>query len=195
MTGSFDAQLTIRFLDWWQAGAGTSGGSDADLVAYRDAWGCPAMPMTQVKGILREAAEQRCALSPKEVALLFGGRSRVGQADEPADGELAFAGDASLPLNERQWFAANPPARAQLFGTLASTAIDPERGAASPQSLRTLEVAVPLTLTADIHWVGAEPPTADWIGLLDRLCAATPAFGRGVRDGLGSAIARVETRP
>lgn len=189
MTSS-TATITIRFLDWWHAGTGQSGEGDADMIAHRDSFGCPAMPMTQIKGILRETAEKLGVLTENEVVEFFGEKSvPVVTVDAKGSG-IAFTGDAMLTPEERAWFghATNHGARGQLFGWLSSTAINEKTGAAKRDSLRSIETCVPVTLSQKIDWIRGNPPQG-WIDKLDQLCALSPAFGKHAHDGLGRAIA------
>jgi hypothetical protein len=180
------ATITIQFTDYWLSSTGGSGKGDLDMVCYRDRDGCPALPMTQVKGMLRETAE---LLWPDaEVFGFFGERAKENAP--AAEGALRFAGDAQLPKDDRAWFAAkaNNDKRAALFARLRSTAVT-EAGVAKTNSLRTAEVAVPLTLTGRIDWTGSERPPENWIKRLNQLCQLTFTFGHGKNDGLGRAVA------
>lgn len=177
--------LTIEFTGYWIAGEG-KGGAGLDDVTYRDAQGCPAMPMTQVKGQLRETAGR--LWSAKDVGDLFGnGAAEVDDGRSP----LAFRGEAKLADPVRRWFGTKEgqQAREQLFRTIAATRID-ENGVAAGRSLRRIEVAVPMRLVGTVSWRGRREPQEDWVRRLDRVCAATLAFGKGKNDGLGRAIAR-----
>lgn len=188
MAGPRAARLTIRFGGWWLAGTGASGGAALDMVAYRDADGCPALPMTQVKGVLRQAAEDFGLLGADEIVELFGARSAPGVATDAAAGALRFAGEARMDAAERQWFRAHPEARGELFAVIRSTAIDPVRGVAKTDTLRAAELAVPVALSGRVQWIAGDPP-ADWVERLDRVCAFVPAFGKLRADGFGRAIA------
>jgi hypothetical protein len=186
------ATIKIKFLDWWQAGTGKSGESDADMIAHRDQWGCPALPGSQLKGILRESARDRAIWGVHDITKYFGEETNKGTPGLAQSGGLAFPENATLTSGEQGWFHANPGARGALFSMLHATAIDEVTGTAKDRSLRLIEVAVPMTLTAEIVWVGKEEPPKDWTTTLDILCALTPAFGKQTHDGLGRAIACCE---
>ncbi len=183
------ATITIRFLDWWHAGTGHSGAGDVDMVAYRDRAGCPAMPMTQIKGILRETAEEMKLMPRDEINRFFGERSEPGVTVNADGAAVAFTGEAALTADEQAWFHANPKAQGMLFGWLRSTAIDEDTGAAKGETLRSIEACVPVTLSKTIEWIGPGECPGDWLDQLDLLCAMTPAFGKMTNDGLGRAIA------
>lgn len=185
------AILRIRFLDWWHAGTGHSGLADADMIALRDSFGCPALPMTQVKGTLRETAGR---VWPAEKVSAYFGESSTPKAtndevpEDVGQGAIRFSGLMTLNAAEAAWFAQNDMERGQLFGLLYSTAIDGVTGTAKARSLRQIEAAIPMTLTAQIS-LRVPLPGEDWISALDQLCALTPAFGKLKNDGYGRAIA------
>jgi hypothetical protein len=189
--------VTLAFTGYWIAGTGMARGRDSDVVTYRDRQSLPAMPMTQVKGQLRETAQRLAAggvgpwSEPGLVTRLFGGR---GEGDDPGlgggpDAALAFRGEARLPSDLRAWLVDNDRG-AELFVRLAATAIG-ERGAAVDHTLRAVEAVVPLTLEGKVEWIAADPPLAHWTQALDLACAATLAFGKLKADGYGRVIARV----
>ncbi|MGH7109004.1 MAG: hypothetical protein ACREFK_01115 [Stellaceae bacterium] len=181
--GPLSAILTIEFTGYWIAGEG-KGGAGLDDVSYRDAQGCPAMPMTQIKGQLRETAGR--LWSAQEVDALFG--NGVAERDDGRS-PLAFRGEARLPRPVRGWFASQPETLKQLFRTIASTRIT-SGGVAADRTLRRIEVAVPMRLDGTVFWRGPREPREDWVWRLDQVCAATLAFGKGKNDGLGRALAR-----
>lgn len=183
------AVISIRFLDWWHAGTGHSGAGDADMIAYRDRFGCPAMPMTQVKGILRETATEFGLLTQRDIDTFFGEKSLPGVTVNAQGAAIAFSGDASLSRDEQAWFGANSGCQGTLFGWLRSTAIDDRTGSAKAETLRSIEVCAPMMLCRTVEWIGDDDPPANWAEQLDLVCAMTPVFGKQSRDGLGRAIA------
>ena len=189
------ALLTLNFRSWWLSGTGGGRGRHLDAVSHRDADGLPAMPMSQVKGTLRETAERlavgsRAGWCDELVTRIFGARTEVSGAI--SEGAVAFLGDAETPANDRKGLV-GPCAhqrRKALYRRIAATQID-DRGAAADRSLRYVEAAVPVRLTGRLEWIATDSPGVDWIALLDAACAATPAFGKLKLDGYGAAIASV----
>jgi hypothetical protein len=183
-----EAHIVITFTDWWLSGTGRAGSDDVDAVVHCDRFGCPALPMTQVKGQLRESADRLAEAGAggwtKELLGTLFGRAAHDRA------ALAFRGDATLDPATARWFALHPAARDQLKRRRAATRID-EFGVAYDDTLRWVEAAVPLELTGSVVWAGdgGPPPGLDWAGLLDQACAATLAFGKLKTDGYGRAIA------
>lgn len=182
------AMITINFIDYWHAGTGSTGKGDADMTTFRDDWGCPAMPMSQVKGILRETAETFGLLSDAEINSFFGQRSETGKyvAQESC---ISFIGNALLADDQRNWLGdnKNKAYRDSLYSNQKSTAINKTTGTAKSNSLRSIEVVVPLTLQKTVSWIEGEPPP-DWIDKLDTICAMTPSLGKAVHDGFGRAV-------
>ncbi len=175
------ARITIEFIDYWLSGTGRAGEGDVDAVAHRDRFDCPAMPMSQIKGQLRESAAR---LGCDALLKLFG-------AEGDQEGALAFRGEATIGDAAGRRFANNRAARAQLFRRIASTRIN-EKGVAAEDMLRKVEVAVPLTVTGTVYWAASGKPDPNWPELLDKACAATLAFGKLKTDGYGRAIAKCE---
>lgn len=180
--------LRITFLDWWHGGTGQSGMADADMIALRDRFGCPALAMTQVKGTLRETADH--FWEPEQVVRYFGEATNAASPPDDAEqGAIRFSGLMTISEAEGAWFAANEQERGQLFGLLYATAIDETTGTAKARSLRQIEAAVPMTLEAEIS-LRKRAPDPDWVERLDALCALTPAFGKLKNDGYGRAVAQ-----
>ena len=182
-----EAVIVIEFTDWWLSGTGAAGGRDVDAVPHRDRFGCPALPMTQVKGQLRESAlrlvDAKAAGWTEEILFdLFGGEGK-----DPA--RLAFRGDATIDKTSALWLSRRRAARDELSRRRASTRIN-KFGVADERALRAVEAAVPLRLCGEVLWIGDGEPTAGWVDLLDAACAATLAFGKLKTDGYGRAIAR-----
>lgn len=176
------AVITLELSSYWLASTGAAGSGLADAPAYRDADGCPALPMTMVRGQLRDTALSVHGELSGDLKTLFG--------KEDHTGALRFIGEARLPEGERAWFRAHPEARAQLFRRLPSTKIN-LRGVAEDKTLRSIEACVPLTLNGEVELDLASGVAIEtnWTDLLDQLCAATLFIGREKTNGLGRVIA------
>jgi CRISPR-associated protein Csx10 len=166
------ARAIISFRSDWLASTGGTGSGDLDEVVQRGSNGLPVLPMSSLRGVLRESAGRLAAIgaggwSEAAVEILFGKRSNQepgqqeqdGATEKPYAGEkeqdpgvLLFPGDARLRPAERAAFAAEQgrEARNALFARLQSTAIDPDTGTAAARTLRAAETAVPMTLEGKI---------------------------------------------
>ena len=188
------AILTIEFRSWWLSGTGGGRGRLLDAACYRDADNLPAMPMSQIKGTLRETAERlakagRAGWNGDLVKRIFGSRS--DEAGQSAPGAVSFFGDAAISENDRIGLVGEAACkrRETLYQRIASTAVD-EQGTARDRTLRYVEAAVPVTLEGRLEWTDGSPDS-DWIAALDAAAAATVAFGKLKADGYGAALANV----
>jgi hypothetical protein len=173
------AVIQIDFLGWWLAGTGAGLGAAADVRACRAADGWPAIPMSQVKGTLRETAEALLEAGMIERAAfdrLFGVEAG------PDETAISFDGEAVVPARLRP-AGASPK---HLFSRVASTAID-VLGVADDFTLRATEVVRPLRLEGSVTAHDGAPE--DWIATLDLICAATLALGRD-KTSFGDALVR-----
>ena len=187
------ALLRIAFRSYWLSGTGGGRGRHLGAASHRDADGLPAMPMSQVKGTLRETAERlakdgQAGWSDRRVERIFGREPAGGASGEK--GAVAFLGDAEIPEADRTGLVGSGERvrRQQLYKRIAATQVD-ERGAAADRTLRYIEAAVSVTLVGRLEWIAADPPDPEWIELLDIACAATLAFGKLKNDGYGAAVA------
>ena len=188
------AVLTIKFRSWWLSGTGGGRGRLLDAACYRDADNLPAMPMSQVKGTLRETAERlaeagRAGWNGDLVKRIFGGRS--DETGQSAPGAVSFFGDAAISENDRIGLVGEAAGkrRETLYQRIASTAVD-EQGTARDHTLRYVEAAVPVTLEGRLEWTDGSPDS-NWVAVLDAAAAATVAFGKLKADGYGTALANV----
>ena len=194
MTNSGTAvRLILDFQSWWLSGTGGGKGRKLDLVCHRDKDGLPAMPMSEIKGTLRETAEmlarENCGWTDGDIRLLFGPRTEDG--DDGPGGALDCGHEARVSADYKAHLGGEIDL---LFERIPSTRIN-EAGVAADQTLRAIEAAVPLKIEGRITWDSKEAPPTNWIDLLDMAAAATPAFGKGKFDGFGKAIATVEELP
>ncbi|WP_047044080.1 RAMP superfamily CRISPR-associated protein [Vibrio mexicanus] len=149
-------QLVFDMQSYWLAGTGSDAGAYADNLANKDHHGLPFLPAKTQKGQIREAfklAEDNGwftdftqQFDSKLTQILFGVESRDGRNGQ---GVLQFC-NAELSDNEKGFFLQGDSTEKKqrincLFTLLHSTAID-ELGKAKPYSLRSYEVAVPMTL-------------------------------------------------
>jgi hypothetical protein len=196
------AILRIEFTSYWISGTGAAQGRNLDVVTHRDRNGWPAMPMSQVKGQLRETAERLAKgrhfdWTQDLVILLFGSRLTPDNDRVPdgrsIPGALAFRGEARLLKTDGKLVGGekNKLDVQKLFHRVASTKIN-DYGVAEDQTLRAVEAAEPLVLQGEVELIRAVDAWLDWVGLLDAACAATLAFGKLKADGYGRALASME---
>lgn len=155
--------LYIDLKSYWHAGSGRSAGALADALVQKTAQGLPVIGGRHIKGLLRHALSKAQTMGwyssihlPEGPAqtletLLFGSGSQQEGRFATLPGMLLVS-DASLPEAEAQWLAAheNAHVRQYLYSRISSTAINQE-GAAVENSLRTLEVSMPMKLEAGLQ--------------------------------------------
>ena len=140
----------LTFLDYWHLGSGLSAGTKLDSLVIKDETGLPFAPGKTLKGLFREMAEQiDCAF----VNVCFGGSSDPKDAcyDEKMKNREAecYFGNAELLVSSKEQILSNH-LKENLYAQIASTQID-ENGIAVDNSLREIEVVIPLTLHGKIE--------------------------------------------
>jgi CRISPR/Cas system CSM-associated protein Csm3 (group 7 of RAMP superfamily) len=179
------ANISITFLSYWHCGSGISGGAETDTLIKRDPAGMPFVPGKTLKGQLREAANWYSQLHPETEALvteIFGVENTRGTDKSSENKEVkvragkAFFSDCYL----------HPDVMSKLDGkgallttSIYSTAIEPT-GVAKNQSLRSMEVALPITLYGCIDGLDAEGTE-----FMKTCMGLVKEFGAGKTRGLG----------
>ncbi|MCE7937344.1 hypothetical protein DCC79_05110 [bacterium] len=201
------ARLTIELHGYWHAGSGRGDGHGADAAVVRTPGGLPYLPGRTVKGLLRDAAVTAEALGrcPRgSVRAWFG--SPLPEPEEDGT-DTSFAAEQTLHRyttdggslrvssarlgasrdDQRRWEAwagaalPDDATIAQLYRTVSSTAL--EQGVALANTLRVVEVTVPVTLHACID--GPDDPA--WIDLLAaNVLPLIRRLGKGRTRGLGA---------
>ncbi|NOZ85852.1 MAG: hypothetical protein GXP49_06250 [Deltaproteobacteria bacterium] len=197
------AVLKIDIHSYWHAGSGRGRGAEADAVVMKTRSGLPYLPGRTIKGLVRES--MRLAESSGVYPGLKGRTDELfGQRDSVVDSEhdkgagrfnvrsgaLRFS-DARLGRTQEEhekWesFASTNKGKeleANLFSILSSTAMD-EKGLAKNKTLRSVEVAVPLTLYAFVEPVDGTDP-AEWLNDLEKALPLLRALGSKRTRGFG----------
>jgi CRISPR/Cas system CSM-associated protein Csm3 (group 7 of RAMP superfamily) len=147
----------INMLGYWHCGSGLSAGAEADSGVIKDADGLPFVPGKTIKGLLREAAMEmlNChAIDDNLMKSVFGytasKESEHSQKKETRTypGNAHFS-NAEIPDPERK--EVKGTLAPYLYDIIASTSIDRDTGTAMSQTLRSIEVAVPVVLTGQIE--------------------------------------------
>lgn len=161
-----NGNLQIDIRSYWHAGTGKGAGTDLDAITDKDHNGLPFISGKHIKGLLRQASI--CAdtwgwFEQLELAdlleeghaeniteLLFGSQSQEQQRDATFPG-MIMVGNAMLNKDEQHFLTGskNTHLIPGLYHKLFSTAIN-EKGSAKKNSLRGIEVVVPLKLQAVI---------------------------------------------
>lgn len=200
-------RLKIDIQSYWHAGTGRGQGSDVDALAHRDKDGIPCLPGRTVKGLLRDALSRWTELvgdSVSDESVLV--RRLFGQSPEEAEATFStderkapMAGfgllrvsDAVLRDDELFYLKDNKDLASGLFRSLHATKINPETGTAEDQSLRGMEVVIPLTLYADVIEVPGVAAVENWAEKLRQALLLIQAVGAHRTRGLGRAVVTLE---
>lgn len=185
------ANITFDIHSFWHAGSGEGRGGDVDASPLRSRAGLPYIPGRTVKGLFRDAVqllEDAGQVAVNTTAVLFGSPAEPGShqtANPSSSGCLAFS-DASLGQDYEAW-ASLPENKAPLSGlfhVLSSTRIN-KRGIAQDKTLRRIEVAVPMQLTATVSLLTPPPETCNCVGILTNAARFIRSFGSLRHRGLG----------
>jgi len=182
--------LRIELLSLWQAGSSLGRGAEADATAIVDDNGLPFLPGRTVKGLLREAVltcEELGRLPEGTTCRLFGKAPAEGEPSDSRPGILRFdnariCGHARsrLLLKDIEKNEARNDLRPALFEKVSSTSID-EHGQARERTLRTVEVALPVTLHAKIHG----PADSEWVDAIRFASPLVKTLGSYRHRGFG----------
>lgn len=175
--------LTIELSTYWHIGTGGGEGAQLDAVMHRDKDGLPELPGKALKGLLRDAVRHWEQVGGYPTAIevattLFGEEGNDG-------GGLLRVDTARLDDADRLALKNDPSLRQMLFHQLASTEMDGATGTAESASLRTMEVAVPLTLRASIEPLREGPTDLDWAAQLQEALPCLRSLGKVRNRGLG----------
>lgn len=204
-------RLCINIQGYWHPGTGRGKGSQLDAVTHRGADGLPRLPGRTLRGLVRDAVHRwehfggyGEVLDPPVCDQLFGPYAPAeGDAEDQADmgqtwpGLLRFS-DAQLPAADRRAITGHPERAALIAGLYRShfsTRIEHKTGTADENTLRGIELVVPLTLYADIDLVATaryRDLETRWPGLLDAALPLVRAVGAHRSRGLGRATLTLE---
>ena len=187
--------LTIDIQSDWHIGSGLESGAYADALIVRDHHQLPYLPGKSLKGLLRQAFQTAMdnhwfkETDHLTLARLFGEEKENGLT---AQGLIQVT-NAQLSDAETQYLNAHNDAKKFLVRTLQSTRIDSVSGVADDGSLRSIEVAVPMTLNAQVslnpsmladdNAIEIEQHVAQW--LTDSITLITELGAKRLR-GLGN---------
>ena len=200
--------IKVEFASFWHVGTGKGAGAGADACLARCELGLPYVPGRHLKGLLRHSlrfVEEQGLLADAGnidmtfTDLLFGRASGDPSTDAKQEqagayrtvpGLLQF-GSACLPLAWRD-YARTEKGRnecAALVGTVQSTALGDD-GVVKAMTLRSIEVAVPVTLFSRVS--SSRELSNDERRALDLAAMGVRAVGGNRTRGLGRADVTIE---
>ncbi|SOE24067.1 CRISPR/Cas system CSM-associated protein Csm3, group 7 of RAMP superfamily [Spirosomataceae bacterium TFI 002] len=139
----------ITFLSYWAVGSGKGGGLAADNLVLKEK-GLPIIPGKTLKGLIRQVYRE---VDPENIIRLFGHEKKTNDNEKSLPNKLGkfHFGSARLPENLRLDLIGNHALQRELYHSRTSTAIETGTKQALENSLRKMEVCVPLTLNAEIE--------------------------------------------
>ena len=170
----------IQFLDYWHLSSGLSAGAKLDSTVTKDDDGIPYASGKTIKGLAREMAT---LLGSEASHIAFIKRCFGGEGVE--NGKCYFT-NASLDKDTHTEIKTNK-LQNNLYDIIASTKI--ENGIAVDDSLREIEVVIPITLEGKI----LDVPTDDYQNLVKSL-KMIKRMGLNRNRGLGRCEFIVEER-
>ncbi len=146
-------EYTIEFLDYWHISSGLSAGAKLDNMVIKDNNNLPYMPGKTIKGLAREMAEyfNDCDF----VNICFGGSSDnkddkcYSEKYKQTEGECYFSNATIKDDIAKEIIKHNM--QDSLYEIITSTSIDEEKKIAKDNSLREIEVVVPIVLSGSIE--------------------------------------------
>ncbi len=186
------ARVVIDFITPWTAVSVHTQGNQSGFRCHRDHRGLPALPMSQVKGTLRETAERLAragahGITSDRIRLLFGGRWKADDSREVNQLAVVTSLDAVIA---DEVAADLSPQKETLFQSVRCPPLKADRLACA-RTMRSYEVSIPLVLIGKIYWSATTPADFDWIGFFDRICARTTNLGPKELSSRGFGQARI----
>ncbi|MDK9694137.1 MAG: RAMP superfamily CRISPR-associated protein [Sulfurimonas sp.] len=136
----------LKFYDYWHISSGLSAGAKLDSTVIKDDNGLPYVAGKIIKGLSREMAEL-LENSDNFIKECFGG--------EGVDMGRCYFSNATLDDTTAKQIKDND-LQENLYDIIASTKIDEKTGIAVDNSLREIEVVVPLTLVGEVRDISDE---------------------------------------
>lgn len=139
----------ITFLTYWAVGSGKGGGLAADNLVLKEK-GLPIIPGKSLKGLIRQAYRE---LGASDLIKLFGHEKKTNDEDKTTANEVGLLhfGSARLPLELRTVLENDKFLASELYHSRTSTALEKGTKQAVENSLRKMEVCIPLTLEAEVE--------------------------------------------
>ncbi|MEI6882543.1 MAG: RAMP superfamily CRISPR-associated protein [Bacteroidota bacterium] len=141
----------IIFLSDWHCGSGLSGGAEADATVIKDDRNLPYIAGKTIKGLLKEALIDMSEIeqcTEDDIKNMFG----IEAYDK--NDKKAFFSNATLSTNEQEEIVQGKLSDF-LYRNIASTQIE-KNGTAKGNSLRVVEVCIPITLGGTISGINSE---------------------------------------
>ena len=164
-------QTNIEILSYWHAGTGLGLGALADAITLKDEKNIPYLPGKTIKGLFREAfniLEETNNIPPQTTHNLFGEATSPSDEEKDDKEEIieaqpgkCFFSNANVSRELRKFLLENENEKECLYDVISSTKLD-DKGMAEDKSLRTIEVCMPVTLSAIIDIKDGDTKTFEY---------------------------------
>ncbi len=176
----------ITFLGDWHCGSGLSGGAEADAIVIRDRSNLPYIPGKTIKGLIKDAlyemTEVNPAISVNLINHLLGAEFRdPNNPEKVLYTEKGHAHFSNAELSATEKTEITPELSNFLYRNLASTQIEKDLGVAKANSLRVMEVCIPVTLEGCIGGIDSD----EQIQVLENALKWVRHMGTNRNRGLG----------
>jgi CRISPR/Cas system CSM-associated protein Csm3 (group 7 of RAMP superfamily) len=205
--------IKLDISSWWMAGSGDGDGPEADQVIATIGGGLPYLPGKTLKGLLRDACETWVACTDQAqteyLEELFGtslySQTATAARNQAVLDEARFESTAgcivvgnALPAPPQEhvvwvdWSRTETGSRKcrHMIQLVASTRIN-ELGVAADQSLRTVQVAIPMELQARIEMNLMTADTAPYEAVLRGGASILRQLGSSRHRGFGRVKATI----
>lgn len=175
-------KLNFQILSYWHAGSGRGEGANLDALVVKKTGNLPFLPGKTVKGLLREAVfiTEECGhIEEGFTNKWFGHAKNRFDSDE---GLLNFT-DATLKSFVEDWAFNNQGKTGYFYKQLTSTALG--NGIADDNTLRTIEITIPLTLEG---FVDSYIDDNSWINVIEKVAPLVRNIGLKRHRGLGRTV-------
>lgn len=170
---------SITFYSDWHCGSGLSGGAETDADLIKDSNDLPYIPGKTIKGLLKHSLNEIKDTQPDKIDMslfeqIFGSVTQSGNA---------FFSNATIDRESAEAIISGS-LKDHLYRNIASTQIT-ELGVAKENSLRVMEVCMPLTLYGQITLQDNEGELNRITNMLRMACQWTRVLGANRNRGLG----------
>ena len=164
----------VQFLDYWHLSSGLSAGAKLDSSVVKDKNNLPYLPGKTLKGLAREMAELQ--QNDEFLKVCFGSKG--------VDMGVCYFSNGTIDTNVQKEIVANK-LQDNLYDEIASTKI--KDGVAVDNSLREIEVVIPITLQGEITNIPKE-----YMPLIKKSLKMIKRMGLNRNRGLGRCEIEVE---
>jgi len=144
-------KYTLKFFDYWHLSSGLSAGAKLDSSVVKDKQEMPYAPGKTIKGLVREMAELsgECDFIDSCFGDTSDKKSKCYKKDSQNKQGKCYFSNAVMESNAHKQIDSNK-LQDNLYDVIASTQID-KNGIAVDNSLREIEVVIPISLYGEIR--------------------------------------------